>query len=231
MTHDTYHTNAHVVAAVLADPRWLVAVGVALSGRRRAGRRTTHGAPGSAHRREVPLPDASDGRLGQARRLPDLRDEAGADRQPTTGATGRPPADRCPMHGRSHRRRNCRSAGCWTGPAALLPIARWTRSRPISDKPRQGQHGHGLRAGLRGRGRGRVGRRAGLRAAPVVVALSPERRSLLGVRSEEVRADAHRADDPHGRPRGRRRAAPRARPHEVRGLRRAALRRLHRASS
>ncbi len=38
------------------------------------GGATTSGPPG-----EVPLPDAPDGRLGQAWRLPDLRDEARAD--------------------------------------------------------------------------------------------------------------------------------------------------------
>ena len=127
-----------------------------------------------------------------------------------------------PIEPAARQRRPADAAGSRGSADPVLPVA------DGSDGPfrqaGQGQHGHGLRARLRGRGRADRGRRPGARRGDALARASqPARRAQRrGAR------DAHRPDHPHGRPRDGRRAAPGARAHEVRGLRRAPLRRLHR---
>ena len=83
---------------------------------------------------------------------------------------------------------------------------------------------HEARADGRRRGRGRSGAAVPGRAS---LTLSPERRQVLGVRSEEIHHGPLDAGDPDRGPRRGRRAPAPPHPHEVRGLRRAPLRRLH----
>ena len=129
--------------------------------------------------------------------------------EPTTRARNR-------RRRRQRRRRPAAGGSCSTG-------RRWTRLSVQTSRPRTAWGWTSCPCTKTRPG----GRPAAAVSGRAVVSLTPERRSLLGVRSEDGAPDAHREGAAHGGPRDAGRAAPVALPHEVRGLRRAPLRRLH----